>query len=472
MGHILTIRREQLGRGVLLTVAVLAAVSQLTLLTSCSASQSGDRVTPEQTASQIEVVITPEATLTPENSPTPQLAVTPYFAATPAVSPTAPLTLSGSTVPAMDLNALPLRQCASCINILLLGIDARPGENVDTANTDTMIVLSFNTATHTAGMLGIPRDLWVPQPGRNTPDRINTAMAYGGIPYAVRTVEYNIGIPIQHYVRVSFDVVTALVNLVGGIDVNVDQNINDPYYPSMNYGYDPFVISKGWHHMDGATALKYARTRHQTSDFFRMRRQQQIIMALRDRVLSTNALPQLLAKAPQIMSALNRSITTDLSISDIVQLALLVKDLPTDKITRITLDGAAARDWITPGGAEVLVPNRERINQLTAQFLNQAWAPERVALLNATQTKNTAERTATYLSSKGYHVVRAGDAPDVQETSPYSASVIYDYYGNSQFAQNLASALGLSSSAIITSTDTYSNTDVLVILGNDYHLRQ
>jgi LCP family protein required for cell wall assembly len=361
--------RERLGLTASVVVGALVSVGLLALLTSCRASQAADPISQDPTAGPIEVVITPEVTLTPDDSNTLQPTITPYVTATLAIAPGLLLAQPTATSPAMDFTPMPMRQCATCINILLLGIDARPGENPNTANTDTLIILSFNTATHVAGMLSIPRDLWVPLPGSNTLHRINTAMAYGGIPYAVRTVEYNTGIPIQHYVRVSFGVVTALVDLVGGIDVYVDQDINDPTYPSMNYGYDPFVISKGWHHMDGATALKYARTRHQTSDFYRMRRQQQIIMALRDRVLSTKALPQLLPKVPQILVALNRSIATDLSPSDMVRLLLLVKDLPSDGIKRITLDETAARNWVTPGGAEVLIPNRVRISQLVAQFL-------------------------------------------------------------------------------------------------------
>jgi LCP family protein required for cell wall assembly len=324
-------------------------------------------------------------------------------------------------------------------------------------------------------MLSIPRDLYVPLPNSSAMNRINTAIAYGGPAYAMRTVEYNFGIAIQHYVRVNFTAVTTVVDLVGGIDVNVDQDIDDPTYPDMNYGYDPFVISKGLHHMDGATALKYARTRHQTSDFTRMRRQQQIIMALRDRVLSTDAIGRLLPNAPQILSTLSSSIVTDLGPSDIVQLVMLAKDLPPDNITRVTVDETAAQPWTTPGGAQILLPNRNRISQLTAQLYREpvptlavaegVSATERIAIQNASPDRAVAINAQTYLSRLGYRVV------DVRNTAQdYTTSVIYDYHGAGAFTQHLATALGLPASVITMTLPAapLNQVDVLVILGGDY----
>jgi polyisoprenyl-teichoic acid--peptidoglycan teichoic acid transferase len=378
--------------------AIVAAVVVL-LLAACAAQGTpGENAAPgdpgnavadqEPTPSWVQVVITSQVTAAPVSQPTfipTSLIPVEPFSTAPAlpdlpdwqdapVAATPVVTAPGRVTPNMDLGAMPLRQCNACINILLLGLDARPGDNPNTARTDSLIVLSINTETRAAGMLSIPRDLYVPMPGGKIVDRINTAMARGGPAYAMKTVEYNTGIPIQHYVRISFDVVTALVDLVGGVDVEVDQDINDPRYPDMNNGYDPFVLSKGLHHLDGATALKYARTRHQTSDFDRMRRQQQVILALRDRALSTDAIPQLLPKLPAILGALGKSISTDLSLPDMVRLILLARDVPPDKIAHVTFDLSAAKGWVTPSGAQVLLPQRERIDQLAAQLLNQPWA--------------------------------------------------------------------------------------------------
>lgn len=266
---------------------------------------------------------------------------------------------------------VPLRpwQSTQRLNILLLGIDQRPGENAAKSNTDTMIVITVDPATQTAGMLSIPRDLYVTLPDHNQ-GRINTAQALGGPAYAEQAVSALLGIPIQHYVRVNFTAFTKLIDLVGGIDVYVDQKINDPTYPNMSFGFDPFVISKGWHHMDGATALKYARTRHQSSDFVRMQRQQQILLALRDRVLSSGALPDLLSHAPAIMSTLHDSISTDLDLTEAIRLLLYARSLPKQGITHLTIDVQAAQPWTTPTGGAVLLPNYERIHQLVDQFIH------------------------------------------------------------------------------------------------------
>ena len=167
----------------------------------------------------------------------------------------------GTFTPKLTLADVGAWQGTERMNILLLGIDQRPNDDPDTTRTDTMIIFSLDPATKTAGMLSIPRDLYVPLPNRDQ-DRINTAHVYGGPQYAMETIQYNFGIPMHHYVRVNFNALVTLVDLVGGIDIYVDQDIDDQAYPDENYGYDPFVISAGWHHMDGATALKYARTRH------------------------------------------------------------------------------------------------------------------------------------------------------------------------------------------------------------------
>ena len=476
MNNLLNSRRRRIGAIVIVIVVAVAALMAI-LAIGGIAQQNTSNTYRGDVANQFQVIITPEATSTEEVIPTLAPIIDPPLVDTPMMTPTP--TLQGIITPDIALDAMPLRECGGCMNILLLGLDQRPSENPNMNRSDTMIILTLNTTTHTAGMLSIPRDLLVPMPNSNSLDRINTAIAYGGPAYAMRTVEYNFGISIQHYVRVNFNAVSTLVDLVGGVDVYVDQDINDPTYPDMNYGYDPFVISKGMHHMDGATALKYARTRHQTSDFYRMRRQQQIIMALRDRVLSTDAIARLLPNAPQILSTLSSSILTDLSPSEIVQLIMLAKDLPPDNITRITVDETAAQPWTTPNGAQILLPNRNRISQLTAELYHEAIptlavaegisATERIAIQNATPNRGVAINAQTYLRSLGYRIVDVRDAIE-----DYPMSLIYDSHGPSTFTQQLATTLGLPPSTITTTLPAapMDQVDVLVILGADYRQGQ
>ena len=383
---------------------------------------------------------------------------------------------TSSFTPQLTLNEIGAWQGTERVNVLLMGIDQRPNDNPDTTRTDTMIVLTLDPATKTAGMLSIPRDLYVPLPNRDTQDRINTAHVYGGPAYAMETVEYNFGIPIQHYVRVNFNALTTLVDLVGGIDVYVDEDINDQSYPDANYGYDPFVISAGWHHMDGATALKYARTRHGSSDFYRMRRQQQVIMALRDQVLSTDAITKLLPNAPEILQTLQSSISTDFTPSQIVQLILFVKDLPTQSITKVVVDEKSVQSWTTPAGAQVLIPIRDEVRKLrdklyappVAEDTQVTPTPEqgRISVQNGTNTAGLAGTVQASLKAKGFDVVEIGNA-----TGDHPHTVIIDYHGRQQYVQQLATALGVPATAISTTLDANNSLDAMVILGDDYQAK-
>ncbi|HEY3290769.1 MAG TPA: LCP family protein, partial [Anaerolineae bacterium] len=256
------------------------------------------------------------------------------------------------------------------VTVLVMGIDQRPVENASYANTDSLILLTMNPISKTAGMLSIPRDLWVNLTSHGQ-DRINTAMASGGTVYAMHEVAKVLGVPIHHYVRVNFTALQKLVDLIGGIDVYVDQDINDQQYPDMNYHFDPFVISAGMHHMDGATALKYARTRHNTSDFYRMRRQQQVILAVRDRVLSIDALPNLAANASEIMGTMAGAVVSDLSVPEMVQLALAAKDIPTENISKAVMDENVVQDYRTTGGAQVLILQPDKLPALIQRFNGQ-----------------------------------------------------------------------------------------------------
>jgi polyisoprenyl-teichoic acid--peptidoglycan teichoic acid transferase len=379
---------------------------------------------------------------------------------------------SESFTPKLTLSQVGAWQGTERLNILLMGIDQRPNDDPDKTRTDTMIILTLDPASKSAGMMSIPRDLYVPLPNRGQ-DRINTAHVYGGPTYAMQSVEYNFGIPMQHYVRVNFNALTTLVDLVGGIDLYVDEDINDQSYPDMNYGYDPFIISAGWHHMDGATALKYARTRHGSSDFYRMRRQQQVIMALRDRVLSTDAVTKLLPNAPQILLTLRDSISTDFSPSEIVQLALFAKDLPPERISKVLVDEKSVQPWTTPTGGSVLIPIRDRIHLLREELYNPPApvqissnaTPEagRIAVHNGTNTKGLAATAQASLQAKGFTVTELGNA-----SGDHPKTIIVDYHGRQQYIAQLANALGVPISAVNTTLDSNSQLDALVILGDDY----
>jgi len=299
----------------------------------------------------------------------------------PTAQATPPPGLSGvvisgpATATAPAISGPPVWDGVGRVNLLLLGIDQRKNQQ-GYFRTDTMIIVTIDPQAQTVGMISVPRDLWVPIWGYDIQERINTAHYYGdknaypgGGPALARdTVAYNLGIPIHYYVRVNFTVFEHLIDEIGGIDVYVEQTINDPAYPDEGIGYDPFYLPAGQHHLDGATALKYARTRHGSSDFARARRQQQVILAARDQVVQLDQLPRLIANGPQILDALGDSIQTDLSFDQAVQLAQILQDVPPDSYRGAVIDQNYTQNYVTDTGAQVLIPLREKIGQLYQSF--------------------------------------------------------------------------------------------------------
>lgn len=257
----------------------------------------------------------------------------------------------------------------SRVNILLMGIDRRPGEPF-ISRTDSMMIVSIDPVEKSASILSVPRDLYVLIPGRGR-DRINTAFVYGaagnnpagGATLSMQTVEYNLGVPINHYIMVDFAAVIQGVDTLGGIDVNVPLTISDPTYPSMNYGYDPLFIPAGFQHFDGEMALKYARTRHADNDFGRAQRQQQVILAAREKALSLG-FSSLIAKAPILYQQMEQGVRTDLSLDQILRLATTVGDIPSEKINQDVLDFDYVTSYRTEAGAQVLILINERASPL------------------------------------------------------------------------------------------------------------
>jgi len=374
--------------------------------------------------------------------------------------------------PMLDLPAIGAWQGQERINVLLIGIDQRPDEPPATARSDVLMLLTLDPVARTAGLLSIPRDLYVPLPDRGQ-DRINTAHAYGGPNYVMRTVEYNFGIPVRYYIRLNFQAAAQLVDLIGGVEIYNERDIDDPEFPDERYGYEPFRLPAGWHRLDGRSALKYVRTRHGGSDFDRMQRQQQVIMALREALQQSNALITLLPQLPQILQTLGSAVETNLSTIEIAQLALLAKEIPDARIARVAIDGAATQPWITPNGGSVLIPIRERVRVLREQFYapqpqasQTTNAPLQVAIQNGTLRTGLAASTKAYLEGRGVIVLGIGDAPQ-----RHARSVIMDYKGRPDRARVLAAELGLPLTSIVVAPDPTSALDALVVLGDDFQLR-
>jgi LCP family protein required for cell wall assembly len=265
------------------------------------------------------------------------------------------------------------READQRTNILVMGIDRRPGESF-ISRTDSMMLVSIDPVGEQASILSIPRDLYAMIPGFGK-DRINTAFVYGsagdnpvaGAALAMSTIEYNFGVPVDHYVLVDFSAVIKGIDTLGGVTLNVPFDINDPTYPDMNYGYDPLFIPAGTQQMDGRTALKYARTRHVDNDFGRAARQQQVLLAARDKAMGLG-IAGLLARAPELYKRVEQGIRTDLSLEQLVQLTQAASSIDSERIHNEVLDGNYVSPFLTEKGAQVLVLDPDATTQLVQEL--------------------------------------------------------------------------------------------------------
>jgi hypothetical protein len=221
--------------------------------------------------------------------------------------------------------------------------------------------------------------------------------------------------------------------------------------------------------MPGSLALKYARTRHTGTDFDRAKRQQQVILAIRDKVIKQNLLPQLVTQAPALLDTLQTSVKTDLSLEQMIELAKLATEIDPRNIKQATIDENMVVAYNTPTNPpqNVLVPIRDKFRELRDQFFNSIPAPAagaaRLRVENGTQINGLAARTSDRLTAQGFNVVEIDSA----DRFDYAQSQIISYATDTTLAAAVAQTLGLPASAIVTSTAN-STIDLKVILGGDY----
>lgn len=309
------------------------------------------------------------ATSTPEPLPTPEPTATWFY-----VIPAQPTPIPTPVLPAVA--PFP----SSCdgpgrLNILLIGVDGWSDSYTRAARSDTIILLGVNVGEKTARMLSIPRDLWVQLPGlTQVPEaRINTAYHYGeyyGVPgggpaLLSATVANTFGLRVDRYIVVNFSAFEQGIDAIGGVDINIPAPIHDDKYP-LRDGSGTIAIDfpAGWVHMDGATALIYARTRHDSSDFKRMRRQQQVMFAARDKLLSPETIPQLPALAQVLINAAR----TDISFDDLGLLGCLAPQIDSSNIQTWVIDSSMTTHATLADGAQVLLPNMDVIVPVLEAF--------------------------------------------------------------------------------------------------------
>ena len=296
-------------------------------------------------------LLVPPLGATPTPTPFQPLDPTPVYIPTaqptlaPTATPESKENATGGTQPVSTLT-LPENQ----INILVLGSDQRV--RAGAFRTDTIILVSINTTAKTVSMVSFPRDLYIYIPGW-THERINTAMFHGGFELMAQTLEYNFGVKPEYYVMVNFSAFREIINALGGVDVEVARAYTDEYWDKTYK-----TIPAGTVHMDGATALWYARARKASNDFDRARRQQEVLQALAKRVLSMNALES----AKDLYQIYVDNVTTNLKWNQITPLIpLMVYFRDPSLIQSYIIGPGEVYDWITPGGGMVLLPRQDNI---------------------------------------------------------------------------------------------------------------
>jgi LCP family protein required for cell wall assembly len=374
---------------------------------------------------------------------------------------------------------------ANRVTVLVMGLDYRDWEGEGPSRTDTMILFTLDPVSRTAGMLSIPRDLWVfiPEFGYG---KINTAhylgeaydMPGGGPGLAMKTVEQFLGVPINYYVRLDFSAFERFIDQIGGIEVDVPEEITvDPLGPGNTVTLEP-----GLQVLDGPTALAYARNRDTGGgDFDRSQRQQQVILAIRSRILSLEMLPTLIQDAPDIYQELASGIMTNMTIQEIIQLAWLAQQIPEENIQSKTIGPNDVTFSVSPDGLDILQPDPDAIRQVRDQVFatDSAIGPTaaaggspqqlalnespRISVLNATNQPGLASETTDFLKSKGFNIALTGNA-----TEPSPSTVIIDYTGKPYTIQYLVDLMGIQSSNIYSRYDPNSEIDVAILLGDDW----
>lgn len=396
------------------------------------------------------------------------------------------------------------------INILLLGIGGNGHEGPLLA--DTVLLASFKPSTRQLALVSLPRDLQVPIPGVGR-NKINAAYALAeaaapgqGGPVASQVVATVLGVPVHYYLRLDFAGFVTLIDQLGGITVQVAAPIDDEFYPipGQENAPDPerfehLVIPAGTRTFDGALALKYVRSRKgrgiEGSDFARSRRQMQVLLAIRDRVLSWDTLLHP-GRVSSLIGAVREHLDTNLQLWELLRLHGFSRTVEADDVRRAVLDDGPVGALVAGTGADgayVLLPRDGSFDGLRALAANlfasstpagvvgltppgvAESAVARIEIHNGTTVNGLAAKTLDYLDRRGYEVVGIDNAP----VQTYQRTVLYAV--NPNHAATVTELADIFSAVVFTTPPpplpvnggprqpypVGESTDVLLILGND-----
>lgn len=343
------------------------------------------------------------------------------------------------------------------VNILLMG---RGGDGHDAPDlTDTIMLASIDPVNKKAALLSVPRDLWVNIPNEGDM-KLNAAYEVGkynylghisssnsnrravdaGLALADQTIEKVLGIPIHYNMLVDFQAFKQAVNTVGGVKVDVPEQLYDPTMAWEN-GWNPVLAKPGSQIFNGKKALIYVRSRETSSDFARGERQRLVITALKNRVVTAGTLSNPL-KISQLTSAFGNNVRTDLSVSDTMRLMDLLKSIVDSKVKSIGLSDDAT-SYVTTGnigGQSVVLPKAGLFDYSAIQKFVRSQLPDgfivkegaRVTVLNGTNQPGVATHEAEVLKSYGYKVGKVANA-----SATYPENILVDLtHGRKKYTKN------------------------------------
>lgn len=378
------------------------------------------------------------------------------------------------------------------VNILLLGIggEGHPGALL----TDTIIVVSIDTTSHRVGMLSIPRDLLVDVPELGYATKINSIYARTnektseneGTAVLTTTIERITNLPIQYYVRADFEGFEQLIDALGGIEVTLEESIDDPLFPGPNSSYEHFVIDAGRQTLDGATALKVARSRYTTAggDFGRARRQQLILEAIK--MKSRFALEHwkifTMNNALDIMS---EHVRTNMSLTEMKALYDFSENISEEDITNVVLSNRDPLPALVSGSANLsgqraytLEPRIGRDNFMEVQFiarnifeidellpLRERTIEEEPSVVIFAREENSehAKRTASLLSHYGYHVTtETAPSTTLSETTTTLTRQTTSKPSSAELLEHLLGSPMTTTDTTLTSTTTTQDFSVTI----------
>ncbi|MBI4250438.1 LCP family protein [Candidatus Uhrbacteria bacterium] len=383
-----------------------------------------------------------------------------------------------------------LRGESDRINIVLVGIGGEGHEGPELA--DTIILASVQPKSKRVALFSLPRDLTVPME-RYGIRKINNANAFGeqeqegwGTEFMRLVLEKTFDIPIQYYIRIDFRGFEQLIDSIGGVTVTVENAFTDYKYPTLDKKYQTISFAAGEQIMDGATALKFARSRHsmmnnEGSDFARSKRQQKILLAIKEKITSSQVLLNP-AKISEIMGILKDNITTNISSWEFARFLSLAKNLDYNSLKTVSFDDSPD-GLLTSGvgvdGAYILQPRdgtfqemRARINTVFADTPDEAalthLSEQPVASIkNGTLIEGLATRTAQALQNAGFTIDFIGNAEDrsVEKT------VLIDFTDGKK-KESLRYLQTIFPTAVISfaeqeQRETLQGSDFLIVLGTD-----